>query len=235
MSGWKARIGYLSPSVFETPSDWDHILPKGFTIVASGLNVRAHTAEEFNRAIDALEDGLGIFLAEECDAILLGGITLGTQRGYKVEQDVVKRLSDNVGLPVSTGMNASVEALKFLNAKHVIIATAYMHKINQAVKQYYEDAGFQVSAIHGLEVAKPVEQVKLPDYASYKVAKTLFRKNPSVDAILIQGRWRSVGCIAELEADTGRPVVSSTAASLWWVLQHLGMRIPIQGYGQLLR
>jgi hypothetical protein len=27
MSGWKARIGYLSPSVFETPSDWDLILP----------------------------------------------------------------------------------------------------------------------------------------------------------------------------------------------------------------
>lgn len=235
MSGWKARIGYLSPSVFETPSDWDYILPKGFTIVASGLNVQAHTAEEFNRAVDALEDGLGIFLAEECDAILLGGITLGTQRGYKVEQDVVKRLSDNVGLPVSTGMNASVEALKFVNAKNLVIATAYMGKINQAVKRYYEDAGFQVNGIHGLEVTKPVDQVKLPDYASYKVAKTLFRKYPSVDAILIQGRWRSVECIAELEADTGRPVVSSIAASLWWVLRQLGMRIPIEGYGQLLR
>ena len=77
MSGWKARIGYLSPSVFETPSDWDYILPKGFTIVASGLNVQAHTTEEFNTAIEALEKGLGIFTAEECDAILLGGITLG--------------------------------------------------------------------------------------------------------------------------------------------------------------
>ena len=82
MPGWKARIGYLSPSVFETPSDWDYILPKGFTIVASGLNVQAHTTEEFNKAIEALEKGLGIFTAEECDAILLGGITLGTQRGY---------------------------------------------------------------------------------------------------------------------------------------------------------
>jgi hypothetical protein len=43
MSGWKARIGYLSPSVFETSSDWDLILPKGFTIVSSGLNVQSHT------------------------------------------------------------------------------------------------------------------------------------------------------------------------------------------------
>jgi maleate isomerase len=235
MSGWKARIGYLSPSVFETPSDWDLILPKGFTIVASGLNVQAHTTEEFDKAIQALEKGLGIFNAEECDAILLGGITLGTQRGYRVEQEVVTQLSQSVGLPVSTGMNASVEALKHLKAKSIVIATAYMEKINEAVKRYYQDAGFQVFGITGLEVKKPVDQVKLPDYASYKIAQKLFLQNPSVDAILIQGRWRSVACVEELETDSGRPVVSSTAASLWWVLRRLAMRIPIEGYGQLLR
>ena len=111
MPGWKARIGYLSPSVFETPSDWDLILPQGFTIVSSGLNVQAHTIEEFNKAIDALGAGLGIFKAEECDAILMGGITLGTQRGYAAEQEVVSKLSRQVGLPVSTAMNATVEAL----------------------------------------------------------------------------------------------------------------------------
>jgi maleate cis-trans isomerase len=235
MSGWKARIGYLSPSVFETPSDWDYILPKGFTIVASGLNVQAHTTEEFKKAIEALEKGLEIFTAEECDAILLGGITLGTQRGYTAEQEVVARLSERVGLPISTGMNASVEALKHLKAKNIVIATAYMQKINDAVKRYYEDAGFQISGIKGLEVTKPVEQVKLPDYASYKVARNLFQQNPTADAILIQGRWRSVACVSELEGDTGRPVISSTAASLWWVLQKLAMKIPIEGYGRLLR
>jgi len=41
--------------------------------------------------------------------------------------------------------------------------------------------------------------------------------------------------VEELESDSGRAVVSSTAASLWWVLQRLAMRIPIEGYGQLLR
>jgi maleate cis-trans isomerase len=235
MSGWKARIGYLSPSVFETPSDWDYILPQGFTIVASGLNVQAHTTEEFNKAIEALERSLGIFTAEECDAILLGGITLGTQRGYGAEQEVVAKLSAQVGLPISTGMNASAEALRHLRAKSIVIATAYMEKINQAVKRYYEAAGFQVLAIAGLEVKKPVDQVKLPDYASYRVARTLFRQHPSVDAILIQGRWRSVGFVEELERDSGRLVVSSTAACLWWVLQRLAMKILIDGYGQLLR
>lgn len=234
MSGWKARIGYLSPSVFETPSDWDLILPDGFTIVSSGLNVQSHTEAEFNKAIDALGAGLGIFKAEECDAILMGGITLGTQRGYAAEQEVVAKLSQQVGLPVSTAMGATVEALKHLQVKSTVIATAYKDTINQAVKKYYDDGGVKVLAIKGLEVSKPVDQVKLPDYSSYKVARELFHQHPKVESLLLQGRWRTVAYVQELENDTGRPVVSSTAASLWWVMKTLGMKVPIQGYGQLL-
>ncbi len=235
MSGWKARIGYLSPSVFETPSDWNLILPEGFTMVASGLNVQSHTETEFNKAIDALGAGLGIFAAEECDAILMGGITLGTQRGYATEQEVVAKLSKQVGLPVSTAMSATVEALKSLKVRTTVIATAYKETINQAVKKYYEDGGVKVLSIKGLEVSKPVDQVKLPDYASYKIARELFRQHPEVESLLIQGRWRSVAYVQELEDDTQKPVVSSTAASLWWVLQVLGMRPSIEGFGKLLR
>jgi maleate cis-trans isomerase len=235
MSGWKARIGYLSPSVFETPSDWDLILPKGFTIVSSGLNVQSHTEAEFNKAIDALGAGLGIFAAEECDAIVMGGITLGTQRGYAAEQEVVAKLSRQVGLPVSTAMSATVQAMKHLEIGSTVIATAYKETINQAVKKYYEDGGLKVLAIMGLEVAKPVDQVKLPDYASYKVARELNRRNPIADSLLIQGRWRSVAYIQELEDDTQKPVISSTAASLWWVMHVLGIKVTTQGFGKLLR
>ena len=235
MSGWKARIGYLSPSVFETPSDWDLILPAGFTMVSSGLNVQAHTSEEFNKAIAALGAGLGIFKAEECDAILLGGITLGTQRGYQFEQEVMAQLSEQVGLPVSTAMSATVEAMKHLKVRSTVIATAYKESINQAVKKYYQDGGLEVLAIKGLEVSKPVDQVKLPDYSSYKVARELFKQHPEVDGMLLQGRWRTVAYAQELEDDTGRPAVSSTAASLWWVMHVLGIKVPIEGYGRLLR
>ena len=235
MSGWKARIGYLSPSVFETPSDWDLILPKGFTIVSSGLNVQSHTEAEFDKAIEALGVGLGIFAGEECDVVLMGGITLGTQRGYAAEQQVVAELSRQVGLPVSTAMSATVEAMKHLEIRSTVIATAYKETINQAVKKYYEDGGLEVLAINGLEVSKPVEQVKLPDYASYKVARELYRQHSTTDSVLIQGRWRSVAYIQELEEDTQKPAVSSTAASLWWVMHVLGIKVPIPRFGKLLR
>jgi maleate cis-trans isomerase len=235
MPGWKARIGILSPSVFESPSDWDLILPSGFKLVASGLNVRGHTPEEFDKAIEALESALSVFVAEEVDAVLLGGITLATQRGYEAERQIVSSLSQRIGLPVTTAMEANVEALQHLNARNVVIATAYRKEINQAVRRYFEDAGLGVLGISGLEVSKPVDQVKLPEYASYRAALKDFKDYPQADAVLIHGRWSSVAFVEDLERDTGRPVVASTAASLWWALKTLNMKIPVNGYGRLLR
>ena len=164
----------------------------------------------------------------------MGGITLGTQRGYAVEQEVVAKLSQQVGLPVSTAMSATVDALKHLNVKSTVIATAYKESINQAVKKYYNDGGIQVLAIEGLEVAKPVDQVKLPDYSSYKVARELWRQNPGAESLLLQGRWRTVAYVQELENDTRLPVVASTAAALWWVMKTLSIKAPVPGFGRLL-
>jgi maleate isomerase len=141
--------------------------------------------------------------------------------------------SQQAGLPVGTAIGATVEALKHLQVKTSVITTAYKESINQAVKKYY-DGGGKVLAIEGLAVSKPVDQVKLPDYASYKVARELYRAHPEVESLLLQGRWRTVAYVQELEDDTGRPVVSSTAASLWWVMKTLEMKIPIKGYGRLL-
>lgn len=235
MSSWKARIGYLSPSVFEMPSDWNLILPPGFTLVTSGLNVRAHTAEEFNKAIGALESALSVFVAEEVDAVLLGGITLGTQRGYKAERDTIASVSQKLGLPVNSGLHTSVEALRHLGAQKIVIATAYKETINRAVKRYFEDGGLEVLGIAGLNVSKPVEQVKLPHDAPAKVARELLQRHPDADAVLIHGRWHCLSVVETLEIESKRPVVATTAASLWWVLRTLKMATAIEGYGGLLR
>ena len=72
-------------------------------------------------------------------------------------------------------MSATVQAMKHLETRSTVIATAHRETINQTVKKYYEDGGREVLA-KGLEVSKPVEQVKLPDYSSFKVARELYRQ-----------------------------------------------------------
>lgn len=104
-------FGYLSPSVFETPSDWDLILPKRFT-VSSGLNVQCHNEAEFAKAIDALGRESRYLRCRTVRCRPHGGITLETQRGYAAAQQAVAELSRQVGLPVSTAMSATAQAMK---------------------------------------------------------------------------------------------------------------------------
>ncbi len=104
-------FGYLSPSVFETPSDWDLILPKRFT-VSSGLNVQCHNEAEFAKAIDALGRESRYLRCRTVRCRPHGGITLETQRGYAAEQQALAELSRQVGLPVSTAMSATAQAMK---------------------------------------------------------------------------------------------------------------------------
>ncbi|HEX9878765.1 MAG TPA: hypothetical protein VGB25_01070 [Candidatus Binatia bacterium] len=235
MANWKARVGILSPSVFEIPSDWSATLPPGISLAASGLNVRAHTPEEFEKAVGDLESALQVFLAEEVDAILVGGITLATQRGFQAEQNILSDLSIRLRLPLTTGMQASVEALRHFEAKRIVIATAYKESINGAVRKYFEEAGFEVAGIRGLGVSRPVEQAKLQRDASAKVARTLIQAHPDADAILLQGRWPSVGSVQRLETELKLPVVATVAASLWWALRRLRLDIPVRGFGRLLQ
>ena len=105
-------FGYLSPSVFETPSDWDLILPKRFTVVSSGLNVQCHNEAEFAKAIDALGRESRYLRCRTVRCLPHGGITLETQRGYAAEQQALAELSRQVGLPVSTAMSATAQAIK---------------------------------------------------------------------------------------------------------------------------
>lgn len=104
-------FGYLSRSVFETPSDWDLILPKRFT-VSSGLNVQCHNEAEFAKAIDALGRESRYLRCRTVRCRPHGGITLETQRGYAAAQQAVAELSRQVGLPVSTAMSATAQAMK---------------------------------------------------------------------------------------------------------------------------
>jgi maleate isomerase len=80
----------------------------------------------------------------------------------------------------------------------------------------------------GFRLAEPTPE-KILDFA-------LRSWDPASDGIIIAClNFRSHPIIEELEARTGRPVVTSTQATLWHVLRLAGVPTPIVGYGRLLR
>ena len=72
-----------------------------------------------------------------------------------------------------------------------------------------------------------------PDTA-YDLALTVNR--PEADAIALScTNWQTMDAIERIERDTGKPVVSTTQATIWAALRAIGCNEAIGGYGKLLR
>ncbi len=106
--------------------------------------------------------------------------------------------------------------------------------MNQIFTRYFTDAGFQVAAMAGIDVAFQ-DVGKLSPQEIYAHAKKAFLKHPDVDAIYMLGSgWRLLEIVRLLEQDLEVPVIYALAAKLWNVQKRLHVRHPVKGFGRLL-
>jgi maleate cis-trans isomerase len=96
------------------------------------------------------------------------------------------------------------------------VATPYPEWNNQRLRAYLEAQGFDQDPEEVAEFAARVCR-------------------PEADALLCScTAWRSVEAIADIEARTGKPAVSSNQSTIWTALRVLGVTRPITGFGRLL-
>jgi len=105
--------------------------------------------------------------------------------------------------------------------------------LNALGKSFLEDHGFEVLGMKGLGLVSNLDIGKEPPSTAYRLAREVFR--PEADAVFIScTNFRTIEVIEALEADLGKPVVTSNQASLWKALRVGGIREKIFGYGSLL-
>ena len=100
--------------------------------------------------------------------------------------------------------------------------------------RYFEDAGFVVRGMEGLDV--PFEKVQeLAGEQVYAHIKRTFLRHKGADAIYLLGSgWRTLEIVETLERDLGTPVVHPVTARVWEIQKRLHVREPRSGYGHLL-
>ncbi|WP_136660046.1 ectoine utilization protein EutA [Nitratireductor sp. XY-223] len=123
-------------------------------------------------------------------------------------------------VPVVTPTLAARHALSALRARRIAMLTPYLEKTAAPMVDYFTRHGFTVTNAHcfGLEDDRDMARISVSTIVDAAVAVD----TDDADALFVScTALKAVGAIAEIEARTGKPVVTSNQACAW-VLSRLG-------------
>ncbi len=236
MYGWRGRVGIVNPSRGDVLMyEYYQAAPDGVIVVPAALNVRKLVAEQLDRVLEGYQTAVEDLVYEEVDVIVLGGSPPVTMKGYGFERQFVERAQRISTAPVVALIRCEVEALQAVGARRIAVGAPYTQALTDKFAAYFREAGFDVVATRCLGVERNVEIAKLPQHASYRLARELFQEASDVDAIhLTCPRWPTLVNLDLLEQDLGLSVTSSSQSVIYGTLRRLNIRDEIVGFGSLL-
>jgi maleate isomerase len=238
-TGWRARIGLLT--------HMDLTVPEGQFRAMAPDGVAIHVSRVPFRDVETFADPPGVDNATDLLAKLpLQGIVFGFTAGSYLlgadgEHALVARLEQRSnGIPVTMPCAAVVAGFRALGARRLGLFHPpwYTDDWDQRGVDYFQSQGFEVmQSIHWT----PRYEVPHPNLGQTVNPMDMYewvRKNarPDVDGVFIGGNgWRTIGVIAALEEDLGRPVLTADSAAFWYALRRGGVGAEVDDYGQLFK
>ena len=241
------RIGQIVPSsntTMETEipamlNARQAIRPERFTFHSSRMRMKKVVKEEL-AAMDAESDRCAVELSDaRVDvlgyACLVAIMAMG--KGYhRVSQErLTAHTKANSGeAPVITSAGALVDALKVMGAKRIVIVAPYMRPLTELVVDYIRHEGYEVLDWRALEIPDNLDvgrhdPARLPD-----IVAQMNYKDADVIVLSACVQMPSLPAVAQVEAMTGKPVLTAAIATTYAMLKSLKLDRVVPGAGALL-
>ena len=232
--GWRQRIGLILPSSNTTmePEIYE-MAPEGVSIHTARMRLREVRAGALREMAEDAEGAAELLPTAGVNLILYGCTTGSLLGGVDWEKELMEKIQGGGEAPSFSTATAVVEALRELGAERIVVATPYIEELNDLERRFLESQGFEVLKMRGLGLVSNLKIGREPPSTAYCLAREVFRSE--ADAVFIScTNFRTIEIIEVLEADLGRPVVTSNQASMWKALKMGGVGENIFGYGRLL-
>jgi maleate isomerase len=238
MYGWRAVIGVIDLATSTTiVHEYYRLVPPGVVPISSRLVLPGGEATEAALLAmtesPALEDAAEQ-LAWARPAVIAFACTTGSLlKGPGWDKVLRDRIEARTGIPATTTSSAVLAAFEALGVRRLGIATPYLDELNRRERDFFEALGYEVRAIRGLGIRDDRKIGAQSPETAYRLAREV--DGPDVDGLFVScTNFATLPVIAALEADTGKPVVTSNQATIWQSLRQAGVREPIRGAGRLL-
>ncbi len=241
------RIGQIVPSSNTTMETeipamlTAHALAHGtrFTFHSSRMRMKTVKKEEL-AAMDAESDRCALELSDaRVDvlgyACLVAIMSMGKGYHRTSQERLHSRTVENGGAaPVITSAGALVDALHVIGAKRIALVAPYMKPLTQLVVDYIEHEGVQVVDWRALEIPDNLEVGRHDPARLPQIVAGMETSN--VDAVVLSAcvQMPSLRAIPQVEAMTGKPVVTAAVATTYAMLKALDLKTVVPGAGALL-
>jgi len=232
----RARIGSVVPrSSTEGARRVRTLCPEDVQMERVGLEIAAD-----DRAVETLYDLKGakeIYLTRAPEIATerqWQGMAIGGAPVEVLNPGLLEELQARVAIPVTTAMSSCVAAIKAFSAQRVLLMTPFDEGLDKLVANHL--------ANWGIEAVFPLSKPFLDFAAGSKIssgdvltfAKQAFQGARGVQCVYFQGPLNNRPILEDVEKEAAVPVVSSSLASMWYLLSKLGLNYQIHGGGRLL-
>jgi maleate isomerase len=232
----RIRLGVVVPSVNTVVEPWfNAVCPDGVSVHASRMLLDANLTAEAVLRMDREEGMHAVEQLVSCKPASIAYCCTASSivQGLGYDEVLIHEISRVAKVPAVTATRSLVTALKALNARRISVASPYAQEIDEAEHRFFTAAGYQISGSACLGIA---DSFRLADPTPSEIVELARRAwRPDADALLITClNLRSHEVVERLESELGKPVVTSTQATLWQLLRTAGIDDRITGYGRLL-
>jgi maleate isomerase len=233
MYGWRGRIGLMVPtgnSVMEP--EFQRMAPEGVSTHANRVELKDVTpASLLEMEADTARSARQV--AQTRVGVIAFGCTSGSFVGGPGYDDRLTRIiEDETGVTATTTTTAVMRALNAFGVSRIALVTPYTNEVTRLEVDYLQANGFEVTNWKGGGIVGVAYIQECPPEVSYRRAREVY--NDRAEAVFISCTgFRTVENIARLEADLGKPVVTSNQATYADCLRILGVGEARPGFGSL--
>jgi maleate isomerase len=233
--GQSGRLGLIVPannSVIE-PEFWS-VLPEGVAAYATRVMAKGDLTVAAVRLMEAdVKSAVAAIAATGVDVIAYCDMvtTFIMEAGWN--EAAVAEIGQSTGVPALSAWTALRDALAFLGVRRFALGTPYPRAIHALAPPFFSARGFEIPSHATLDITAMREVPTVDPDRLAAFIKTLDTRGCEA-IVLLATDLPTFGCLAELEASTGLPVLTSNQTLLWSALQKIKQR-PIRPLGRLFQ
>jgi maleate isomerase len=191
-----------------------------FTVHSTRVKLNKVTLEELEKMEQGAEEAAALLADARVDIIAYGCTTGSLFRGLGHDVELANSIMKKTGIPAVATASCVVDALNFLKAHRVSVATPYIDGLNDLEKKFLSSNGFEVLQIKGLGMEANLAIGRIQGKRIIELVKEADNERAQA-AFISCTNLPTINIIPQLEQTLGKPAVSSNTATIWSMLKKI--------------